>query len=293
MIDSKAAIAVAGDARFYPRIATLLRMLQDQPDVAGRHPVWIFTDDVSFSAAGAMLQDSLAHMGLVRGQDHDFHIVSHDDLAALPDRYPGISCYLRLWMPNAMAGYDRCLYLDVDVLLRHPLGPLLDTDLQGRVLGAIDEPGTDSARRLGLARAHTFNSGILLIDLNRWMAEDVSRRCLDWLLQNRDRVIWADQDALNAVLDTDVLDLDIRWNTLRNRVDEVPDPAIVHFNGAAKPWQYGTRHPYRDAYRAWLRRTSWAAPLMEHDTLRHRLRETPLYDLWQAGRSLTPQRRNA
>ncbi|WP_347100788.1 glycosyltransferase family 8 protein [Sagittula stellata] len=292
MIESSAAIALAGDRNFLPRIATLMVMLRDRGDVIGRHPVYIFTDDASHSDTAATLDASMAELGIIRGRDYDYHLIPMVELERLPYRYPGISCYLRLWLPNALSGFQRCLYLDGDVLIRDSLQPLIETDLEGRTLGAINEPEAESARRLGLKRESTFNSGILLIDLQRWIERDVSRKALDWLLENRERVVWADQDALNSVLDTDVKDLDRRWNTLRNCLDRTPDPVIVHFNGAAKPWHFGTRHAYRNAYRHWLKKTPWPSPLMEKDSLRHRLKETVLYDFWLFARTLTTSERD-
>ncbi len=286
MNSSSTAIAVAGDARFYPRIATLLYMLQDQPDVAGRIPIWVFTDDASYRASGVTLEDNLAQIGIMRERDYHIHTVSVGELAALPTNgHISVATYLRFWVPRALADYERCLYLDLDLLVRRPLRPLLETDLKGNVLGAVNERSSECAQRLRLARPKAFNAGLLLIDVAKWNTEQVTHRCFDWLSRHRDSVIWLDQDALNAVLDQDILELDVRWNTLRDRLDEVSDPAIVHFNGSGKPWQFNTHHPYRDDYRQWLRRTPWPGSLMEHTKLLNRLRETPVYRRERARRS--------
>ena len=98
------------------------------------------------------------------------------------------AAYLRLALPAAFAGaYRRLLYLDADVFVQGgDFGALLGVDIGPHALAAVRDniqwrtPGRrpDAFRRLGLGPAPFFNSGVLLIDVAAFNAQDVLARCL-------------------------------------------------------------------------------------------------------------------
>jgi lipopolysaccharide biosynthesis glycosyltransferase len=160
--------------------------------------------------------------------------------------------YARLLIPHALpAGVSRVLYLDTDILVLGDLMPLLETDLQGAVVGAVldgldrqikdRKPAVEKVPRV----KNYFNAGILLIDLDKWREEGISRKALKYLAGHPESP-FSDQDALNVVCDGRWKQLDQRWNYQdhhHNRVESMlPDqqPAIVHFVTSAKPWIAGS-----------------------------------------------------
>ena len=98
------------------------------------------------------------------------------------------AAYLRLALPAAFAGaYRRLLYLDADVFVQGgDFAALLDVDIGPHPLAAVRDniqwrtPGrrAESFRRLGLRAAPVFNSGVLLIDVAAFNAQEVLERCL-------------------------------------------------------------------------------------------------------------------
>ena len=178
---------------------------------------------------------------------------------------------------------ERAIYLDADVLVRKDLRGLWNTDLKGHPLAAVP----DIARRRGVRRDRCFNSGVLLIDLARTRVAfpELERRCYE-LKGSR----FYDQDPLNAHFKDDWLSLDLIWNAQglgtyakwaggdegKTRLEEMNDPAIVHFTGpvhppmgvvldffqqqvTAKPWGYmgAPGHPYEKDWWDTLDRTAW------------------------------------
>lgn len=152
--------------------------------------------------------------------------------------------YYRLLIPEALPEYGKVLYLDCDTVVRKDVGILFDTELDGAVLGAArDEPGIlrkgEIEKKLGLDFDRYFNSGVLLIDTNKYAAETVKERSLAFLRRNR-RLTTPDQDALNVVCRGRVKLLDYRWNKFWGRVfDGSPHPDtewILHYMSPAKPW---------------------------------------------------------
>lgn len=129
-------------------------------------------------------------------------------------------------------------------------------------------------RELGLnGGGYYFNSGVMLLNLCRWRNERMGERLLDCLRTNRRHVWCWDQYALNAVLAGNWGRLPLRWNA-GSHLFEFPSsgsgpvdpdefremrqrPAIIHFTTEFKPWEHGSRHPWRGRYFDALDRTAW------------------------------------
>lgn len=160
-------------------------------------------------------------------------------------------------------GLDRVLYLDVDILAQVDLTPLFECDLEGAVVGGIPDPVEENhlARLdvlLELAEQNKYiNSGILLIDLNRWEEEQINEQIINFLDKKPHLVKFHDQDGLNAVVTGKVKLLNPRWNQQTahsNHPDKVKHPAIIHFTTHEKPWHASLHHPYADLYHEYLAR---------------------------------------
>ena len=121
-------------------------------------------------------------------------------------------------------------------------------------------------------KEHYFNSGIMLIDLKRWRDEDVGAKAIACVKLCPERMLFADQCALNAVIHTRWLSLDPAWNVMRANLEEesagrrryVIDASrrakkarIVHFNSTPKPSFYMCHHSARHEYNAYRRKTVW------------------------------------
>ena len=90
---------------------------------------------------------------------------------------------------------------------------------------------------------------MLLINLQAWRSDDVTRRIVDWLSTNPERIGLADQDAINACLCDRVTSLPDCWN-LQIGIDSGPiaaarlnDAVLLHYDGAHKPWRFRFRGP--------------------------------------------------
>jgi lipopolysaccharide biosynthesis glycosyltransferase len=206
-------------------------------------------------------------------------IVFHDG-AAIANRFQSAGrqtrvTFVRLFLPDFLAGVSKVLYLDADIVVRRDLAPLFDAGpVQTPVAAALDYPlrflaeqkqliyGPDTQWRtddyirehVGLKDIDTyFNAGVLLVDLERFSASGVTDRALDFLARKGESSIFNDQDALNFALEGNYEVLDPRWNfipdfaalaserTVSAELEDVlqacrDDPWIVHFAGL-KPWE--------------------------------------------------------
>lgn len=196
-----------------------------------------------------------------------------------------LSALARLFLGRVLPeDVHRVLYLDCDTLPLEDLSPLDDFDLQGCPLAMVQEPTVrhDHVRELGIpAEQPYFNSGVLLIDLDRWRAEGTEETVLAYYRQKGGALLAPDQDALNGALAGRICPLPPRYNygsvqiyypwkaqkrmcapapfypTAQAYAQAAFPPAIVHFLGEERPWREGNRHPYRAAYEEALAQTPW------------------------------------
>lgn len=196
----------------------------------------------------------------------------------------------------------RCLYLDVDLLVEASLRPLWETDLAGRTAAAVrsvnfphiaTRGAFDHWRALGLdPRAGYFNSGVVLIDLERWRRKGLEGQVFEHLRSSLRSGPNIDQNAWNFVLHGDWLELDPRWNQQTPLLDDQHgvhliydddtiervrrEPAVTHFLDRPKPWQHGCSHPARSRWMDVAATTALGRPELRPPTLaaetRRRLR---------------------
>jgi lipopolysaccharide biosynthesis glycosyltransferase len=182
-------------------------------------------------------------------------------------RFPPETAYL-LFLPELLPDGDRVLFLDADLLVCDDVTPLWQTDLSGRAVAAVpdaavercDAPrGVRDSEALGIPSHHRyFNGGVLLIDLDAWRARDVAGRTLAYLRTHPDSADFLHQEAMNAALWDDWLELDRRWNLLGSVAGRGHEPheaasaGIVHFAGRMKPWLAPVGGPFEAPYRETL-----------------------------------------
>ena len=210
------------------------------------------------------------------------------------------AAYGRLAVPEAGRRFaPRTLYLDADTLAIGDIATLTEIDFgQTHVAAAVRSAtiptcgfpgGISDWEERGLdPTAPFFNSGVLLIDNDRWTSRDVSAQIIADLRRNPQAATFADQGTLNAVLRDQWIELPRQWNyevfrrpavrvgplvVSRRSVFSYSKTKVLHYFMDLKPWD--ARYPpgffsavYRrnweqflptpaprvDGYRAWLRR---------------------------------------
>ncbi len=274
--DSGLDVLVATDEGFALPTAVTLRSIAETSDVPVRFS--ILHDAVS-SSTRERIERSIG--------DGSWSTVWHDmsglDSGRGSPHLPRAANY-RLLADELLADVaGRAIYLDVDVLARGSLAPLATVALHGHPVGAVRSVhfpsiaswgAVDRWRELGLdPRAPFFNSGVLVIDAQRWRALAVGARCLDYLKSPAVRGANADQEALNVVLHAAWEPLDPMWNQQTPMLDPshaavllftdeqvreaLDDPRVVHFLARPKPWHRDCVHPRRAEWRAVADRTAF------------------------------------
>ena len=126
--------------------------------------------------------------------------------------------YGRLFLTEILKEYDikRVIYLDCDLLMDRPVTELFSMSLDGKcIAGVPDTDGLHRRKALGIDSDRAYiNSGVMVIDTERWMALDVSARIIDVINNFPEKLMYPDQDAINLVLSDEIKILDLRYNML-------------------------------------------------------------------------------
>ena len=164
---------------------------------------------------------------------------------------------------------SRAIYMDADMVVMEDLTDLWELPLTtavGAVLDAhivwMSSPSMWRPWREEKVDPMTpyLNTGLMLIDLDRWRRESLTGRTLEYL--EKYTMPCVDQDALNFALNGAFDQLHPRYNSMPyhllkmfryvdavdpdQRIGEaITNPAVVHFHRSffGKPWTYFSTHP--------------------------------------------------
>ena len=198
----------------------------------------------------------------VKFYDVDIKILKKFSVGKLTGN-PNISyaAYLRLFIPDLLPqNIDKVIYFDCDIVVINSFINLWNIDISQYCLAALDDYGNAQecgARRMGLeSEFKYFNSGVMLINLQKLREMNFMKKVQDYLVTDGYRILMHDQDILNGLLYKQRLPLEERWNMMRN-TDNTTDYSIIHFAGL-KPWYIECPHPLKHIYYHYLAMTKWA-----------------------------------
>lgn len=177
--------------------------------------------------------------------------------------YFSAAMYYRLVMPTVLKQIThRFLYLDCDVLCLNNLTELFELDMQDKIIAAVEDwhfatQPTNTAVGFNSCTIY-INSGVLLIDTEKWAATDTDTRLLQQIetyIENH--IGFNDQHLLNAVLKNQIFHLSERYNWQHWRLcgDIYKGVYLAHLLGPDKPWQYS--HIRRTIYDYYHSHSPW------------------------------------
>jgi lipopolysaccharide biosynthesis glycosyltransferase len=266
--DNEMEVLCACDQPYLPHAATMLCSLLEHNSISRIHLIYssIASRELAkLESLVARYRTAIAFYEVVPTDFHDLRVDGHATVAV----------YYRLLAPRLLpADINKILYLDSDIIVRRSLNDLWDTDLTDRALAAVPDydpwaPSTiwatccEDAKGLGFpVGAKYFNSGVLLINLQFWRQNNVPERAIAFIRNNPQKVQYWDQDALNAILVNQWIELPGCWNAqseadwMPTFMGTKPDPAIVHFS-TGKPWYWSNTHPFKHEYGKYRFKTPW------------------------------------
>lgn len=170
--------------------------------------------------------------------------------------YVSYAVYSRIFIGELLPDLSgKVLYLDCDTLVVDSIAEIFGTDLSGNPLALAPDAAHPAYKRVISLPPEKpyYNTGVTLIDLDKWRSAKCTERLMDELKSPHGRNPLGDQDIIVRVLNDEITELDRRWNFLSQYImyGRKEKPAIYHFSGntMGRPWFTSSKHPLRETYR--------------------------------------------
>lgn len=187
-----------------------------------------------------------------------------------PDSRIPKQTYYRYIIPWLKPNLEKCIYLDSDIVVEDSLKELWNINLEDNYVAAVEELYDGApldAKRLNVDTI--FNAGVILINIKKWIEDDISNLLFKNTTDLKEREIlkWQDQDVMNYTFKNKVKFIsprfNLQWNTniaenyTQYTEDDIQDaqiyPIIIHFNSCLKPWDKKCKHPQWKRYYHYLK----------------------------------------
>jgi lipopolysaccharide biosynthesis glycosyltransferase len=170
--------------------------------------------------------------------------------------------YYRFAIPEVLHNVAKVLFIDADMIAVGDISPLWSIEMRDSVVAVVSDHilgcDTEKQQARGISSGRYFNAGLILMDLDKWRENNISKQALCLLVDNNG-FEHNDQDALNIILEHNALYLDTKWNAQPNHLVQKDSlPVLVHFCGQEKPWHTYCVHPFKDSYMASRAETEYA-----------------------------------
>ena len=213
-----------------------------------------------------------------------FVAVDNSVFNGLPIPNPNWSAaiYYRLMASRLIPDEKKIIYLDCDLVVCRSLAPLWRFDLGKNAAAGVE----DIAARTHIERLHNagyflsryVNSGVLLLNQERWRSEKLPDRFFAFMNENRGILAYPDQDALNLLLRDDICPLGTEWNTQilgRTAKEDPPCPeavrnAVIFHYLDRKPWLIGCLSPLASVYEEFWALSPWKDDCLQFQRQRNR-----------------------
>lgn len=188
-----------------------------------------------------------------------------------------LSTYFRLFLPILLpTSVDKVIYMDADTITVKSIDLLWNEPLGNHALGGVPDKESNqdyNKTRLGISGDYKYiNSGVLLMNIAYLRDIHFVDLALQYINQNKNSIVYHDQDVVNALLYDKVKIINYEWDMMDCYLYKYPicdpkkkeevlaaqsSPGIIHFAGYFKPWNIECRNPYRTLYVEALKGTKW------------------------------------
>ncbi|MBR3622614.1 MAG: glycosyltransferase family 8 protein [Selenomonadaceae bacterium] len=283
----KKTITIALDENYAPHAAAV--MAGAASNIEGKVDFYLLGDKLKEDTKQKLIavgEKFSAKVFIIEANAGEFFVSDHLSRAA----------YLRLKIPELLPNaVKRTVYLDGDLLVVSDISELFETDLEGKPLGAAADLGImTSARQMREKRESLnmkhgdkyFNSGVLVIDLDKWRENNYTNKLLDLVKLNNFR--HHDQDALNMLFYNNWYEIPLCYNVIppiyemplkvvlskyrKMAAKALKNAKIIHYAGGHKPWHYNKTEGFNDMYYDYLEKTPFTSNIVTENKTR-KLRE--------------------
>ena len=190
--------------------------------------------------------------------------------------------YFRLDIANILdESIEKIIYLDCDLLVYDDIEKMWQLDMGGKPVAATCDLGIMASARVRKQKnkfiglpfdTPYFNAGVLIMDLKKWRDGNYAEAIIALATQNK--YPNHDQDALNKFFMNNWQEIPLRWDVIppvfnlffkivtkpdlrKKAIEAKLNPAIFHYAGGYKPWEYEIHEGFNDKYYEYLKLTEY------------------------------------
>lgn len=241
----KIPVVLSTDENYAPYCATTIASVLENSEKNTEFDFYILTAKLSKETKGKF-QD----LKKIKNYSINFVSVNKDLFRDCPVSYHFTrEAYFRFKLPSLLPGIDKIMYLDCDMIVFRDLSELFQTDINNYYAGMVLDASTKlspnaNQERLELPENSSyFNTGLIIINLKKWREEKIEQKLFEWTKENKERIIWVEQDAVNVVFHGFIRELPEEYNIQLNYYNNreilsnlVEKMHIIHYCGLGKPW---------------------------------------------------------
>ncbi|MBS9423374.1 glycosyltransferase family 8 protein [Photorhabdus caribbeanensis] len=154
-----------------------------------------------------------------------------------------IAAFFRILCPY-FSNNDYSLYVDSDVICINNIEDLFIKSSNSPLKAVRDCYSSAKSRIdfLGLKDNNYFNSGVLVFNNKPWLEKQLTKKIINFVLNDTREFDFPDQDAINGCLSNEIECLDDKYNYLVNSQEvnsnilNTDKIVFLHFAGDKKPW---------------------------------------------------------
>jgi len=189
--------------------------------------------------------------------------IENEIINSLPVNYHITSpAYFRLLIPKIILE-NKIIYLDCDTIIKKDLTNLFNINLCNKAIGAVEAlTKKENLKRKPWIGNIYINSGVMLIDCNRWNKINLTEKTIKFAKKNPTKLENVDQDAINYTCQKYIKTLDRKYNLEVKTEDKKTkikhiNIIIIHYIGSIKPWHFMYNGPLKEEYKKYLKKTPW------------------------------------
>ena len=190
--------------------------------------------------------------------------------------------YWRMIAPEIVE-CDYLYYIDTDIICFNKIeNPLIDNSVCGLVLDSVHSLYN---HRLKEENTNLYNTGIMYIDVKKWKEKQCTLRCINFIKNDRRKLLLADQDIISLALKGDICKIDPKYNYYsgydyygikdfydiyeldkksyysKDELEKSKENIIFyHCLGGVygRPWEINNKNPIRNIYHDYLLKSCWS-----------------------------------
>ena len=259
-----AAIAVPCSNFYAPYLSVWLQSMVETSSSKNNYDIVVLQDDISTKNQKKLLEIIKNHPNFSLRFFNPSRYLDKSEITIQKKYLSSVSSY-RVTLNKFMKGYDKVIVAEVDMIFKHDIKELFDTDIKNAPIAAVVDcfniknynliPWLSDfvLETLKMTDKYRYtNTGVMILNIEEFNKNEYSEKLIEMLKTNTYSCL--EQDAMNSLFDDSIYLLDAKWNFLtcdeeKEKISkDMPadlyhiwketekNPYIIHWCGQRKPW---------------------------------------------------------